>query len=150
MKRFYENLAGVKKNAICVPNLPMSAIKKSERRYVARMRKKYGFAPAETYSLDYTAAIWLYEHLKGMLEIGGKIVNYDYDWGADHWTEEEKAIFQKEGIDPKTDREVFEYICKLIEDGFKCFEEDDFETRLIDCFKRAFRIWAEVMPRAWW
>ena len=41
-------------------------------------RARYGFDSRETWSLDYTAACWLYEHLRMYIDQASKIVNLSF------------------------------------------------------------------------
>ena len=151
-KRYYENLYGVTKNDVCLPN---SRIKdnpsKKGREKSLRERKKYGYDLVETYSVDYTALIWLYEHIKIMIEVGSKIINYD----AEHdWDDSERKVFNELGINPKTDNEAFDILCKYIEEGFKYMNSEDDEVWDDDLahqyFAKVWKLWAAIFTRAWW
>lgn len=47
----------------------------NKKRYADQI-KEYGFDIRETFILDITLVIWLYERLKYLIEVGGKIVDF--------------------------------------------------------------------------
>ena len=151
LNKYNKKLKSVQKgydDNYCLPNVDYSQIKDKRTKYWKKQKKKYGFADTETWSLDYTASIWLYMHIKMMLDIGGQTVNYEWDWWTDEFREELKA----EGVDVskcKNDKDVFEYICKLIEKS-DAYEVDGNEDKAIPLRQKAFKIFAVMMPRAWW
>lgn len=142
--RYYKNLKGIN-SLTCIPNTPVNNLSNGEKNAILKSRKKYGYAAGETYSLDYTAAIWLYEHLRMLQEIGGRIVDYNWEHGA--FTEEEKKVFLELNISPKTDNEIFNYICEHIE---KAFEDDLSDEGYIENLTKAFKLWSVTFSRAWW
>ena len=136
----------------CLPNMDYSKLNDSRKDHWKKQRKKYGFAEPETWALDYTASVWLYSHIKMMLDIGGKVVNFEWDWWDDKFRAKLKAV----GVDTNkchNDKDVFEYICELIEQSDKLDHEKvdlDAEDQALKLRQKAFRIFVIMMPRAWW
>lgn len=63
MSHKYLNAIGVKSNEPCVFNtLDIDNGKERQKRF-DKERETYGFDSRETWSMDYTLATWLYEHL---------------------------------------------------------------------------------------
>lgn len=144
--RYYKNLKGIN-SLICIPNTPVNNLSSREKNAVLKSRKKYGYAAGETYALDYTAAIWLYEHLRMLQEVGGKFVDYNWEHGA--FTEQEEKMFVELGISPKTDNDVFNQICKYIENAFE-YDEDLSREDYVENLTKAFKLWSVTFTRAWW
>jgi hypothetical protein len=112
--------------------------------------KKYGFADTEVYSLDYTAAVWFYEHIKMLLDEGGKTVNYSWEHG---WSEEEKECLKSLGYSPdfyKSDKDVFELILCLLESYDSATCELDEKNESDYYLTKAFKLIAVFLPRMWW
>lgn len=66
MHKYLEEL-GIKATDICIPNSENTEDSRMPR--FLDQREKYGFDERETWSLDYTFACWLYEHLKMYLDV---------------------------------------------------------------------------------
>lgn len=143
-----------------IPNFNLDSLNlpKSRRRHLENQRKKFGFDDTETWSLGYTACVWLYSHIKMMLDVGGQIVNYDC---PNLWSDAFVKELQDVGVDTKkynTDRLVFEYICTLIENADELNNMSDAnvtkvmkaEVDAINLQSKAFRIWSVIMCRAGW
>lgn len=147
-------------HAYGLPNFDLDSIKmpKSRRKHLEDQRKKYGFDDTETWSLNQTACVWLYSHIKMMLDVGGQIVNYDY---PGMWSDEIKQGLIAEGVDIteyNTDRLVFDFICELFEKADELNSMSDVDVaKVLDAEKeaiklqsKAFRIWSVIMYRAGW
>lgn len=131
----------------CLPNEKYDI--KMRKRWKKQI-KKYGFADTEVYSLDYTAAVWFYEHIKMLLDKGGKIVNYSWEHG---WTEEEKECLTNLGYSPdlyKSDKDVFELILCLLESYDSATCELDEKDESYYYLTKAFKLIAVFLPRMWW
>lgn len=130
MKRYYDNLPGVQLSKCCIPS---------------------DFEKRETYSLDKTSAIWLYEHIKALLDLSSDII----DWKVPTvWSEYELEALSALEVRPegKNVKHVFDLICSYIELAFDWEEKDeqlgtDFYWQYL---RTAFQLWAIVFPRAWW
>lgn len=138
----------------CIPCAKWDYLKMSKKRrnQLDSQERRFGFTECETWDLDYTSSVWLYSHIKMMLDIGGKVVNFDWDW----WNDDFRQKLQNAGVDTDkytNDKMVFEYICDLFEEADRLmydsqsFEEDEkgFELR-----QKAFTIYGVMLPRAWW
>lgn len=140
---------------VCLPNAKTDYLKMSKKRraQLESQKRRFGFTDTETWELDYTASVWLYSHIKMMLDIGGKIVNYEWEGG---WSDDLRKDLQDVGVDTEiyhNDKLVFGYICELLEKADKMFatsadiQEDVTATELR---VKAFKIFAVMLPRAWW
>ncbi len=132
---------------------------KKYRKKLKKQIKKYGFSQAETYDLDETATIWLYTHIKMLLDIGGKTVNYAWDRPR---TPEFIEEVKKYGYMGKSydDLALFNYILRLIEESDALFNSETknedlngFAKREEEALKKrqnAFHLFALMLPSAWW
>lgn len=99
-------------------------------------RRIYGFDATETYSLDYTWYLWLYEHLKMYREYADKTVvltekNIEFDGDT---------LSQSDLIDMMLKRlEV------LFDPSYDEFDKDQWEY-----VHQIEKIWAVVLPYMWW
>ena len=137
-------------DACSLPNsrydyLPMS---KKRRAKLDSQRRRFGFDETETYDLGYTSCVWLYSHIKALLDIGGKMADFEWDWWNDAWRKE----LRKVGVDTDkytNDKMVFEYICELLEEA-DALEEWKDDEKIHALQKKAFAIFGVMLPRAWW
>ena len=158
----------LKPDADCfwMPNAKYDYLKlsKKRRKHLDTQKERYGFTECETWELDYTACIWLYSHIKMMLDIGGKVVDYEWEW----WDDEFRTKLQAVGVDTDkyhNDKMVFEYICELLEEAERCsnYECDinddtnkelnkwlEMENKATELRTKAFMVFAVIMPRAGW
>ncbi len=149
---------------ICLPNAKYDNqhLKKRTAAQIERQRLKYGFDSGETIALDYTASVWVYSHLKMLLDIGGKYI--DYEWEDAPF---DREALEKIGVDTKkyhNEKLIIEYICELLEtaDKFehtqpahKPFKNDNDwyaawnkqEEDAIEIRKKAFMIFAIMLHR---
>ena len=78
------------------------------------------------------------------VDIGGKTVDLEYPLSDDL----KKEFVDKEDLDFNTQKEVLEYICKLIEKWDKCnynIEDEHWEYA-----QQAVRLYAIILPIMWW
>lgn len=167
VNKYNEGLPGVKKlkaedDCFWMPNAKIDYLQmpKKRRKHLETQTKRYGFNECETWELDYTACVWLYSHIKMMLDIGGKIVNYSWEW----WGDEFRKELQDVGVDTDkyhNDKMVFEYICEMLEEADKLQDAEidssmDLDSWLkrdkavLDLRQKAFKVFAVMMPRAGW
>ncbi len=102
----------------------------------AKEREIYGFDERETWNLDYSFYLWLYERLKMYLEISPVDLNFHtFKIGKEKLTQKECIERMIEGcaIRIKDNR----YFGELTEDE---------EKKIDDVLK----IWAVVCPAMWW
>ena len=141
-------------DATCVPNPKNDYLKmsKKRRKQLDSQIRRFGFTECETWGLDYTACVWLYSHIKMMLDVGGKVVDFEWVW----WNDEFKQELKDAGVDTEkyhNDKLVFEYICELLEEADSLnydSESFDDDIKAFDLQKKAFRIFGIMLPRAWW
>ena len=141
-------------DATCLPNPKNEYLKlsKKRRKHLDTQIKRYGFTDCETWELAYTSCVWLYSHIKMMLDIGGEVV--DFTWG--YWDDNFKHELQSAGVDIEkyyNDKMVFEYICELLEEADalnECSKSFDDDTKAYDLQKKAFAIYGIMLPSAWW
>ena len=83
VNKYNQGLLSVKKlksdeDCCCMPNAKYDYLKmtKKRRKFLDSQVRRFGFTDCETWSLDYTSCVWLYSHIKMMLDIGGKVVNF--------------------------------------------------------------------------
>lgn len=137
-----------KGDVLCVPNEKFSKKDKRSKKW-KKQRKKYGFCDTETWSLDYTARVWFYSHIKMLLDKGGRVVNYNIEVSP---TKREAEALVKLGLDSKdfrTDRDIFEFILALLRSGDELIENGKEEEGRLQ-IQKAFQLIAVFMPRMWW
>ena len=141
-------------DATCVPNPKNDYLKmsKKRRKQLDSQIRRFGFTDCETWDLGYTSCVWLYSHIKMMLDIGGKIVDFEWDWWDDNFRQKLKAV----GVDTDkytNDKMVFEYICELLEEADSLnynSESFDADIKAYELERKAFTIYGVMLPRAWW
>ena len=137
-----------------LPNAKNDYLKmsKKRRKQLDSQIRRFGFTDCETGELSYTSYVWLYSHIKMMLDIGGKLVDFEWSW----WDDSFKKKLQSVGVDTDkytNDKMVFEYICELLEeaDRINCDEYTlEADTKSFELQKKAFAIYGVMLPRAWW
>lgn len=100
-------------------------------------REIYGFDSRETWNLDCVFYMWLYERLKMFVEIGGQVVDLNYnkfDFKGKEYTQLELINMMIERLES--------YFKK--EDLFVSSEEE------YEPIKEIGEIWALVLPAMWW
>ena len=129
-------------------------------------RAIYGFDERETWSMDYTFATWLYEHLQAYKEFANEVVDLEfhkflipvlYDIPEDKLTyiNEDKTIvsqYKYEIIEEHTELEaidiMIDYLKKYLIDTFSDeWKEDQIK---IEYLQGAIGILKEVIPALWW
>lgn len=165
MAHRYLNKLGIESDNDCIFNTERGRCKKRFK----KERKKYGFDTRETWSMDFTSATWLYEHLKVYKKVAGEIVdltchkfnipvlhdipkdNLDEDISKRRYTIE---VMQEHTQDESIDI-MIEYLEKfLLKDrsigdyDFDKFNES--ERRAYESLQCAFKIYAEVICSMWW
>ena len=177
MARKYLNDVGVKSDETCVP-LTTDRDGDSERlnRFMEE-REQYGFDSRETWSLEYTAAMWLYEHLMMYKDYAGKIVDLGHhrfmvskvEVPQEIWeTKDLSRIDSLVTISPHvemTQLEAINLCCEYLKDYIQTEERQETATTLhkdsphagliqetidIQKARQAFHIFAELFPAMWW
>ena len=137
-----------------LPNAKNEYLKMSKKRHkqLDTQIKRFGFTDCETGDLAYTSYVWLYSHIKMMLDLGGKLVDFEWAW----WDDSFKQKLQSVGVDINkytNDKMVFEYICELIEEADRLNYDSillEDEIKAYDLLQKAFTIYGVMLPRAWW
>ena len=147
LNKYNKRLASVRKitkqdDGCCMPN----AIDKKRRskKHFTKQRRKYRFDERETWEMGTTSLIWLYEHIKMYLDIGGRFVDLNYPLSD----EIKKEFSDKENLDFNTQKEVLDYICDLIEKWDKI--SYDIIEEPWELAKQAIRLYAIILPAMWW
>lgn len=128
-------------NKIHVPkgHRPEGWKKPLSRHIKCKMTKMiYGVDPRETYDLDYTWRLWLYEHLKMFKKQASPVIDMTdrrFDWDGENWSQEEL-------IDMMIDRLEFALDPKS---GY-----DDMDDKDWHYVHQIEEIWAVVCPAMWW
>lgn len=121
---------------IGVKNRPDKWDKKGDKRKEKwkEQRKLYGFDERETWCLNLSFYLWLYEHLKMFLEVNCIDLNYHkFEYKGKKYT-------QKQMIDMMIER---------LEFSFKP-EYNDLDKEQYGYVSEIEDIWATVMPAMWW
>ena len=126
--------------------LPNTPDKDDERmKLFKKQRKKYRFDERETWSLDHTSVVWLYEHIRMYLDIGGKVVDLERPLTAELLEEIGK---EQQGL--ATKKEVLEYICELIEKWDDQISRNIHDDKAWTYAQKALRLYAVILPYMWW
>ena len=100
-----------------------------------KQRKKYGFDDRETWGLDYTFIIWVYERFNMYRDIGGKIIDLDYH------------KFNIDGLE-YSQRELINKILSICENLL--MSSDDWEEDYINQYKELLKLFSVIIPAMWW
>ena len=96
---------------------------------------KHHFRVEETWSMDYSFATWLYEHIRGYILAAEEVVDLHYH------------KFEIEGV------EYSQYDIMLwILDDLEVYLKDDslWGNTGFDRLKEAAYLWSEILPAMWW
>lgn len=117
-------------NDIGVTNIPETWNPNDERQQDwKKERETYGFDERETWNLDYTFFLWLYERAKMFLEIAGIDLNcHKFDFNSKEYTQ----------------KEMIELMLKRLEEYF------DNSCDYTDTSCEIGEIWAKLLPAMWW
>lgn len=96
----------------------------------------YGFDSRETWDLDHTFFIWLYERLRMYQDTASEIIDLNYH----KFTFKGEEFTQGELIDKMLERLRFYFSDKY----------DDWDKDNIAYVKEVAEIWAVVLPAMWW
>lgn len=165
-RHYYLNKLGIKSDDPCIFNTGNRQY--SQKRY-KKERLKHGFDSRELWSMEYTSACWLYEHIKLYKKIAGKIVDLNfhtfeipvfYEIPEDELEYNNinlpKKCLQLQ-IETRTQLEAINLIIQYLEFYLK---DDDTEEDLdkinkneqmsYEYLQGAFRIYAVILPSMWW
>ena len=97
-------------------------------------REVYGFDERETWSLDFSFRLWLYERLKRYLDVSCVDLEYHkFDYNGNKYTQ----------------RQMIEMMLERLEFSFKP-EYNDFDDKQFEYVSEVGKIWAIVLPAMWW
>lgn len=166
----YLNDLGIKSTNVCIFNSG-DKDESGRQRLFRLQRKKYGFDERETWSMDFTLITWLYSHLKMFLEIGGKIVDLEFQKFSDvpvlvdipeaereyysdtmrdkGWAEHyQKEVLAASELSLKQCIDIaIKYMEQYLVSGEGEYEE---ERRGFECAQCALKIIAIIFPALWW
>lgn len=99
-------------------------------------RRVYGFDERETWNLDLSFYLWLYERLKLYIEVCSKVVSLDYH------------KFEYNGKE-YTQRQMIDMMIERLEFSFRS-DYDCHDKKQYDYVSEIEKIWAVVIPAMWW
>lgn len=169
-RHYYLNKLGIKSDDPCIFN---TGNRQDSQKQYKKERLKHGFDSRELWSMEYTSACWLYEHINLYKEKAGKIVDLNfftyyipilYEIPNDELEYIEGSKLPKkylqEQIETRTQLEAINFIIQYLE--FYLKHETDEETEedldkinkneqiVYEYLQGAFRIYAEILPSMWW
>lgn len=97
-------------------------------------RAVYGFDERETWALNYSFRLWLYERLKRFVDVA--CIDLDYH----------KFMYNGEEY---IQRQMIDMMLERLEFSFKK-EYNDFDEKQYGYVSEIEKIWAVVMPAMWW
>ena len=100
----------------------------------ANEREEYGFDERETWALNFSFYLWLYERLKRFVDVC--CIDLDY-----HKFEYNGAEY--------TQRQMIDMMIERLEFSFKP-EYNDFDEKQYTYVSEIEKIWAIVLPAMWW
>lgn len=100
----------------------------------AEERAAYGFDERETWNLDFSFHLWLYERLKRYVEVC--CVNLEYHKFSYHGEE-------------YTQKQLIDMMLERLEFSFKP-EYNDYDEKQFKYVSEIEEIWAIVFPAMWW
>lgn len=163
----YLNDLGVKSDETCIFNTENKDDNAERWQRFQEERKEHSFDSRETWSLDFTSATWLYEHLKAFKDYADKIVDLDaieFDVPILYRIPDDRleyrdgysfpVSFLESKTERKTQREAIDIMCQYLK-NFLLDKEVDTDVGICDMLsyeylKGAFRIYAEIIPSMWW
>lgn len=163
MPHKYLNEIGIESNYCCIFNT--EEIDNGKQEYFIEQRQIYGFDERETWSMDYTFATWLYEHLQAYKEFAKEIIDLEfhkflipvlYDIPEDKliYINEDKTMagqYKYEIIEEHTELEaidiMIDYLKKYLTDTYIDWKKEQIKTEYL---QGAIGILKEVIPALWW
>lgn len=144
----------------CLPSAPLSDdISKTRRKKFESQRRRYGFDERELWNLNYTSYVWIYSHLKALIEID----MVDWEWKADfldsdgEYTEFGKCLVEVGVPNPISTKAVIDYMIQRIEEAdrlINCYDKNDEslenEEKGYEILSEVFRIYGVLLPELWW
>lgn len=100
-------------------------------------RELYGFDERETWNLNYSFNLWLYERLKMYKEVAGKVIDLNYH------------KFEFEGQEYYTQEQMIDMILERLENSFKT-EFDEFKENDFNYIHGAIKMFCIIYGALWW
>ncbi len=147
-------------NYSCLPAAPITDdIFKNKRKKYESQKRRYGFDERELWSLDYTSYVWLYSHLKALIEAD----MVDWEWKGNfvdsdgEYTEYGKRLIEAGVPNPISTEAVIDYLIQRIEEADRlihCYNKNDKtfdnEKQGYVILAEVFRIYGVLLPELWW
>lgn len=141
----YLNAIGVKSTNSCV--FCSTDVDDERMPRFARERREHSFDSRETWSLDYTLATWLYEHLMFYKEIADETTDLSFhQFDVPTIMVSEEGGFQTE-TRHVTEGEAIDLACEYLRKAVATDWADDSDTYWEQA---ALRIVTEILPTLWW
>lgn len=164
MPHKYLNEIGIKSDYSAIFNTEEMDNERQE--YFIKQRQIHSFDERETWSMDYTFATWLYEHLQAYKEFAQDIIDlefntflipvlYDIPENKLIYVNESKTIVQQymyEIVEEHTELEaidiMIDYLKKYLTDTYSDdWKEDQIK---IEYLQGTIGVLKEVIPALWW
>lgn len=165
----YLNDLGVKSDEVGIFNTENKDDDSERWQRFQEERKEHSFDSRETWSMDYTSATWLYEHLRVYKDWADKVIDLDaieFDIPILYRIPDGKleyrdgysfpVKFLESKIERKTQKETIDIMCEYLK-NFLLDKELDTDKEVAICdmlsyeyLQGAFRIYAEVISSMWW
>lgn len=139
----YLNELGIASTESCIFNT--HDVSDSRMKQFKKERKKHSFDSRETWSLDYTLATWLYEHLMFFKEIDEEELT-QYQLEIEKITIDDDSTISVETT-PVNGLEAAETACEYLRESLTCSFTD---SRRVDYEKAALAVVSEMLPILWW
>lgn len=168
----YLNDLGVKSDEICIFNTENKDDNAERWQRFQEERKEHTFDSRETWSMDYTSATWVYEHLKMYKDLAGKIVNlhryhfsvpvlYEIPDIGKRYSNGFLNAYYKEVVERKTLEEAIDLILEYLEyyilnqdyytkEYNNIYEKQIEVCKLSECLQCTFKIYAIILEWLWW
>lgn len=138
----YLNALGIESTDSCVFNSADDTDERQEE--FLEERATHSFDLRETWSLEYTLATWLYEHLMAYREYASGTRNRTFVVEEVHVTKKGKVKAKRVTV---TQKKGLSLACKYLR---RSLTSDWLDARRVPYAQAAVRIVAELLPSLWW
>ena len=168
----YLNELGIKSDDVCIFNTENDEQDPERETAFFYERQLHSFDSREIWSLDYTSATWVYEHLKMYKDLAGQVVNLHHqqvsipvlheipDIGKRYYNGFLEA-YHKEVIEIRTLEEAIDLILSYLEyyllnqdyyikEYDSLYKEQVEACKLSESLTCAFKIYAIILEYLWW
>ena len=153
----YLNQIGIKSTDCCIFNT--EEIDEKRNIFFEQEKQEHSFDSRETWSLDYTSATWLYEHVQMYKEYASSVANlnfYKFDIPVLYEIPSDKLTFKNNSIiadsyfsiniENKTQLEAINLIIEYLEHYL--IDRDEYKTNKY--LEYAFKIYSIIILSMWW